>query len=359
MKVVTIKFGLWIFFTLLLIGCKTQKEVPSGLLKLSNNNQVLFLDSTQAAQAIVTDTIDFFFEKITKLDMSIQLKKNQAELSRKLVLEQYRQYLQEEIMAFEKPEIQFIEKVFRDIFNLCDRLNPAIFPKEVKLIKVRGTHYGKSTYYTRQNCIVIPLAELIEPDYENFKRVMLHELFHIYSRYQEAQRTALYDLIGFKSIGNPEFLQMNDSLKLKVLLNPDGVNYAYAIQLKDQTKETFFAIPMVVANTNQFNPLKPAFFDHLSFSLYKINPPFSRLIKVISQNNGQSTLELKNHPEYFEQIKDNTKYIIHPDEIMADNFAIALQSLENPQILDPLSEEGKVLIEKTLKILADGTTNPW
>ena len=50
------------------------------------------------------------------------------------------------------------------------------------------------------------------------------------------------------------------------------------------------------------------------------------MIKVISDENGLSIIDFKKQTDFFEQITDNSNYIIHPDELMADNFVIAVQS---------------------------------
>ena len=71
---------------------------------------------------------------------------------------------------------------------------------------------------------------------------MLHEIFHIYSRYNPQKRDRLYELIGFKNIGDPTRLKMTAPLKDRILLNPDGVNYAYAIELKLADENSFIPI---------------------------------------------------------------------------------------------------------------------
>jgi hypothetical protein len=41
---------------------------------------------------------------------------------------------------------------------------------------------------------------------------------------------------------------------------------------------------------------------------------------------------------FFEQIGRNTRYIVHPEEIMADNFSLMLfgGTLSNPEIVEAL-----------------------
>lgn len=344
-----------LFAPLLLLCCKTkqvsQQEAPLSL-TLENNEKILFLDSTQAAAAIVVDQTEDFFEHINILDMSIQMRKNYPpSATREKVVEEYKTYLQKDVESFNKEEISFMEIAMKRLYIACKKLNHDIFPKEIKLIKTKARHYGQSVYYTRDNCIVIPYNELDQRNEQAFFNVMAHELFHIYSRLNPEKRKTLYELIGFKSIGPLGNLKMVDSLKQRVLLNPDGVNYAQAIELKTNEKESFLAIPIILANTFEFNPERPSFFSYLAFDLYEIRPPYSRLIKVVSNNDGSNKKPLNAHPDFHRQIRDNTGYIIHPDEVLADNFIYLINKEESGSFPKDFSKPGTELLTEIEAIL--------
>ena len=343
-----------IVVTIFFSTCKSPEQYHPTLLQLSDNQKITFLDSTQAASAIISDTLEHFFDHISALDMAIQMKTMlDTSKNRKAVLYDYKNALQKEVLSFTSDEVKFITSIFQNIFSECNSLSKNIFPSEIKLIKIKGSHYGETTYYTRENCIVIPQAELTEPDSQKFTKVMLHELFHVFSRLNHQKKLELYKLIGFKSTGGSQFLQIDENTKKKIILNPDGIDYSYSIQLKDRDENTFNAIPLIISNEGNFDENKPRFFDYIHFGLYKIMPPFSKLIKVVSDENGESTINFKDHPEFFEQITDNTKYIIHPDELMADNFVIAIQSRANNEILNDLSASGQELIEEVIAVISD------
>lgn len=77
------------------------------------------------------------------------------------------------------------------------------------------------------------------------------------------------------------------------------------------------------------------------------------MMKVMSDENGNSTISQELMADFFRQIKDNTNYIIHPDEIMADNFMFAILSMESPDYLTRFSKEGNTLIEEIKTILRE------
>ncbi|MFK7809100.1 MAG: hypothetical protein AB8F74_14955, partial [Saprospiraceae bacterium] len=71
---------------------------------------------------------------------------------------------------------------------------------------------------------------------------------------------------------------------------------------------------------------------------------YSKLIKVHSNNDGSTVLEQNQLADFYRQIKDNTNYIIHPDEVMADNFMFLIMAQEDPESLKRFSTEGQQLI---------------
>ncbi|MBP6812017.1 MAG: hypothetical protein KA138_10885, partial [Saprospiraceae bacterium] len=57
-----------------------------------------------------------------------------------------------------------------------------------------------------------------------------------------------------------------------------------------------------------------------------------------------SALNMQGQADFFRQIKDNTGYIIHPDEVLADNFAFIMQERNGQKVSLKFSAEGKQLL---------------
>lgn len=337
-------------FLLVLLGstwaCKTK---PSNASASTAKQGVQLLDSIAAGEVIVVDQEDGFFEEVGILDMSIQMGRNyEADVSRAKVLEEYQQFLKQDLRNFTAEEQTLLRKVFAKAKVSCDQLNPDIFPKKLQLLKSAGAPYGAMTFYTREHCIVIPEG-LLGPDSEqSLYEVALHEIFHIYSRYNAEKRKALYALIGFEAVPK-EYLALPEILQKRLLLNPDGINYAYRIKLKKPDGKTIQAIPLIVATKDRFDPAQPAFFGYLKFDLYQIQAPYTSRIPVMAQADGKSTINFQQIPNFFEQIQENTGYIIHPDEILADNFMF-VASGQGAEMKD-LKEGGKKLLKDVEEIL--------
>lgn len=345
---------LFSFISLVLIltyGCS-----PGKVLKMSKTQKVFMLDSIDAARFITHDEADNYFEEVNELDMSIQMGKNfEPGTSRNEMVEAYKQFLKEDVTNFTKKERRLLQKVMKKAFKDCEAYTSDVFLPEIQLLKTHGNHYGSGAYYTRENRVIIPKdginlegsrsrGEIEEALY----RTMLHELFHVYSRYHPKQKRQLYSLIGFKNIfGLP--LLMDDALKNRILINPDGTDLAQVMNLRTDSS-TISVIPVVISNETSFNPEKPHFFQYLQFDMYQVTR-VGAAIKVISKADGTSTIDFRQYPYFFRQIKDNTNYIIHPDEIMADNFMLAVSGAKKNAKGQDFSEEGKQLIEQVKQVL--------
>ncbi|MFT7449402.1 MAG: hypothetical protein ACI9VN_000106 [Patescibacteria group bacterium] len=335
---------------LLLFSCKTKQSISA--IALSPTQNIVFLDSLQATTAITQDDIENFFGDVGILDMSIQMKKDYGkDANRETVLSDYKQFLKEDVLSFTEGERAFVEKIFKRVLANSNKVSTKIFGNEIRLVKTHAKHYGESVYYTRENIIVIPKHVLVEKNESAFYGTMLHELFHIYSRYHSKERAALYELIGFKDIGPVSNLQIDPALKHRILLNPDGVDFSYAIKMDIGEDKPILAIPIILANTTAFKKGQNEFFSYLDFGLFKISPPYSRLIKVHSNTDGSTMLRPDQLGDFYRQIKDNTNYIIHPDEVMADNFMYLIQAQEDPEALKRFSEQGQKLLADIEEIL--------
>jgi hypothetical protein len=327
-------------------ACRTDKKNTEII--LSGTQKVLLLDSLFASNAIVKDDIEKFFDKIQPVDMMIQMQRPyDASVKRETILADYKAFIQHDVESFTSKESEFLMKVMSEAYTLSNAVSTKIFPEEIKLVKTKGKHYGDETYYTRENLIIISKAALEKPNYDEFLRVMLHEIAHIYTRLHPSVKAELYATIGFKRIA--QNLEINDSLRQRILMNPDGIDAQWATNLTLEGGKSAFAVPIIYANEMTPTKEKTAFFQYLGWNYYEITPSVSgeNLTVQTIGDKQKSTLSTVGITELF-KANFNTDYIIHPDEIIADNFAIVLLSHKNPRILLPLTEGGRKLIE-TLK----------
>ena len=336
---------LWILCLSALVSCRSNKAQSDN----SNRKSavVTYVDSLLASRAIVEEDEDGFFDKVSIIDMSIQMKSEKVYTSREEALMEYKSYLRTEVMDWTDTDKILLNGIFDSIKVQVQRANPSLMPEDIRLVKVRTNHYGPDVYYTRGKNIMIPenvltrqgAREMLEP-------VMIHETFHIISRYDKPLREKIYALIGF--FPHKQTLEVPKTITDRWLTNPDGISTEYYIQLTDE-ESTAKAVPLILSNKTTYTPSSPSFFSYLQFDLFELEESTG---KLLHGNNLGTTLADGMMPGFFEQIKDNTQYIIHPDEIAADNFIYAI-TRSNITDKKRFSEEGSDLVDRIYKVLQE------
>jgi hypothetical protein len=255
----------------------------------------------------------------------------------------YKSFLARQAMPLKTTDRALLKATFEQAYAFCDSLNPALLPDTVLLGKMETDIFGPSVYFTRERAIFIPKNELYEGN-QALLPVVLHELFHIISRYNPALRTELYALIGYQKLDAP--LHFPAPLLKRRLLNPDGIDHNYAIELPDSTGEAKRYISVITADTAGPYPGK-RYFDYIDFRLYPLLPTDTG---YTVQPQG---VPPEAAPGFFGQIGDNTGYIIHPDEILADNFVLLVLRKTGKKnfAARPLSEGGETLLRQMEAVL--------
>lgn len=121
------------------------------------------------------------------------------------------------------------------------------------------------------------------------------------------------------------------------LTNPDAYlnKYYINIQIEDDTLQR---LPLVLLDIN-IDGIEPEkdFVDYIDFQLV--------ITKVNDANIDELLfLDEEDMDYYLDKIGHNTEYIIHPDEILADNFVLLVNNSENTESLWMI-EEMKIVLD--------------
>ena len=340
-------------FGILMLGQACIRDRAGGYVwQLGDSQEVVLLDSLHAADAIIQDSEEDFFDQVQVVDMALQLHKVFPDsIDRGEVLQAYKLALRREVANFDTAEQALLYGIFKEAAVLCNSISTQLLPPHLELTKIKGELYGEGAYYTREHCILIPEDELRKANKEELLKIMLHELFHVYSRYHPQQREKLYSLIGFHPFENA--IVMKDSLRLRRLLNPDGININYSIRLRTPWGQTIESVPILYAKEWKYKAEQPHFFDYLQFELFVAYKQEDGNYAIRSREDGSAPFSLLDQNDFYRQIGDNTNYIIHPDEIMADNFALLALSKSNRQEyqLSHRSNTGRKLLQDIERVL--------
>lgn len=340
---------------LFITACK--QENNQRTIELPGGKKATFLNLTQAQQAITKDDIEGYFSKVSRTDIEIQSKNIYPDsASRSKILADYKSFLRDDVKDFTAEDRDFLGKILKEIGRVLYKIDPDILDQDINLIKVGGRHYGPSVFYTRENNIIIPAYELAKREELIMRSILIHEVFHIYSRFHPEKRQELYAMIGFKPLGIAiEDIEMPDEIRNTILLNPDGIDNTYYIDLSDEEGNTYQCIMLTSSEFHQYSAANVGYFPHLTTNFFPIEPNAVGGYSIMTNELGMSPLNLRSvYRSLWDQIGDNTMYIIHPDEILADNFSLwVTKSIDSESVEVKSDGERDILHEMEQIIQSD------
>lgn len=178
--------------------------------------------------------------------------------------------------------------------------------------------------YTRGTAIFLP-TERIRAAPRALSRLLAHELFHVISRDNPQMRDALYAIVGFKKTRE---VQLPPSLRDLRITNPDAPVIQHVMTIGENDDERLVA-PVLFANGPYDPEQRDRMFDYLQFKLMQVELLPSGEVRPVMVD-GEPVFASPMHPDFQRQIGRNTGYIIHPEEILADNFADLLMGRKTP-----------------------------
>lgn len=210
------------------------------------------------------------------------------------------------------------------------------WPADVVCICVGGKVESNAAY-TRFNAIMLPRSKVREGG-EILQQFIVHELFHVVSRAQPKLRESLYKLIGFE-VCPP--IDAPAKLAPSRITNPDAPLWDCILKVRiDETEK--LVTPVLFATPPDFAPGKGrGLFKQMTFRLMEVEPDPQRAghYQAVHKDESPVLHDPRAIVDFARAIGGNTQYIIHPDEVLADNFMHAVfktPDLPTPQIVDEL-----------------------
>lgn len=191
-------------------------------------------------------------------------------------------------------------------------------PPEVLLISTNGRDaFGNP--YTRGRAVVLPLAGL--PDQaEADVYILAHELFHVVSRHAPALATRLHATIGFES-AMP--LQWPAAWLPQRIANPDAPFDRHLMRTSFEGRAVAL-MPLLMAGRADLKAGE-SFFSVMEVRLLEVTPGDATRPTLPVLSDGVPVWHAPEQvPDYLARLGGNTRYILHPEETMADNFAFVV-----------------------------------
>ena len=279
--------------------------------------------STQFAPASVEQgrrilgTADDFLRNLSPFDRSARLRTNGP-----VTPEQFTEFVAGQILPWDANELPRLQQVSAVISNRLANWKLPL-PPTVWLVKTTGDEEGDAAY-TRGAAIVLPVSDTTKEPAE-LESILLHELFHVLSRQNPKLRDALYAQIGFLPCGPVE---LPTDYAARKLTNPDAPIIEH--QLKGRVGDRdIHVMPVLFSRESSYRAgdTRP-FFAYLEFRLMEIAQMAGdwQVVLRAGQPVFNQPAEVGN---FFEQIGRNTQYIIHPEEVLADNFVLLMQGKQD------------------------------
>lgn len=198
-------------------------------------------------------------------------------------------------------------------------------PPTVLFVATDGT-VEWSAPHTRANAIIFTPSWLAAED-RQFRRTFYHELFHVISRHDPALREQAYALIGFE----PCAVTVPDSLARRRITNPDAPTHEHYLPLDLDGADG--VVPYTYTFADGYSPDVEGF-AFLQFGLIAVTETDGQCTPVTALGED-GLLSPQDVPAYVPRTGGNTDYIIHAEEVMADNFVMWVEGdtdLPSPQI---------------------------
>ena len=210
-----------------------------------------------------------------------------------------------------------------------------LMPEEVLLIRTTGKDESGAAY-TRSEGVVLPLRRVpLKPAAQ--ERLLVHELFHVISRHDPNLRQQLYAVIGFQPC---DPIQLPESIAKQQITNPDAPTVDYYISIEHEGEDVD-VVPILLTDRDDFDPRRNKLFDYLQFRLLVVHRVDERWQPKLDEDGVPVLIDGRANTSYREKIGRNTEYIIHPDEILADNFVHLLmqtKDLKSPEIVEKMRD---------------------
>ena len=182
--------------------------------------------------------------------------------------------------------------------------------------------------HTRANAIILQermlrdaLASRDLMDY-----LLAHEAFHVLTRADAGLRDELYAAIGFRRCASTDIPEALARLRIT---NPDEPSARYTIRVAQGE-----VMPLAHFPSDAVDP-GDGFTKHVRVSWLRVERQDGHCAAREDERLGVDDLH-----GFYDQVGRNTGYVIHPEEILADNFALlyrGVRDLRSPEIVERIA----------------------
>ena len=211
------------------------------------------------------------------------------------------------------------------------------FPKTVLLIQTTGEEEGRAAY-CRGNAVVLP-RNVVRQGQRGLERLLIHELFHVLSSHNPPLQERLYKVVGFRRCNK---VQLPAGMRDRRITNPDAPVCEHCVDVTYQDQPVT-VVPVLFSEKPYNGETRERFFVYLNFRLMVVEKDQAGNWQPALTDNRPTLLEADEVPSFYEKIGRNTGYIIHPEEVLADNFVHLVNGTQNVKTPRIIADMNKLL----------------
>lgn len=288
----------------------------------------LHFASVEEGRAILT-RVDDYLGSLSRFDLEARLHTDAD-----ATLERFQKYIAEQVIEWTPADRAKLAEVVARLKPKFDAYRLPL-PQPVVVVQTTGLEEANAAY-CRGTAIVLP-KHMVGWAAARLERLFVHELFHVLSRNSPETRAKLYAIVGFRAC---QEIELPPAWRDRKITNPDGPKLDTCIELT-VGEEKLRAVPLLYAAPARYDITRTdSFFKYMQFRLLVVDEQEGRWSPRL--NDGEPVLlDPATTPDFAAQIGANTKYIVHPDEILADNFVYLItgrQDLPTPRIVQELGQ---------------------
>jgi len=296
---------------------------------LTDRTVLRFADVREGIEALTKR--DDFIASLSPFDRQVRLKADR-DVSEQELLE----HIARHVLPWTAGDRALLTPIIESMAKKLAHWNLNL-PPVLLLVKTDGEEDSRAAY-CRGVAIVLPANMLAN---KRLDKILPHELFHVLSNQNLVLRQKLYNSIGFQKCNE---VALPGALAARRITNPDAPlnNQFITVVHEGRTMEL---MPVLFSKTARYDAARGGtLFAYLNFKLMALdNDNGVRRAAVV---NGQPVLfEPGSVPGFAEQVGTNTTYIIHPEEILADNFVFLLNGRVDLPSQRVVQEMGRILQE--------------
>ncbi|WP_395021265.1 hypothetical protein [Dongia sp.] len=285
--------------------------------------ETTFVFATVEEAAAALGAADAYTAAMTPLDRAMRLKTDRAVSS-----EDYRRFAAAAARDWTAAERTALRADIAALVPALAALKvPA--PQRILLIKTSGAEEGDAAY-TRGDAVMIPEV-MADGASEDLQWILAHEVFHVVSRQNPALREELYAAIGFVKV---DPFPLPADIAAQLVTNPDAQGNDHLVRVSVDDEEVC-GTPILMFTSDRYDPQQGGDFFNYMKDRFLVS-------RGIADRKDGMPVDLRVAPSnrvvgLERRTGENTVYNIHPEEILAENFALLATKLRNPpspEVLD-------------------------